>query len=343
MNRSSPLAEIPRGKKPQRRVVVRLAIKATAGCALLISLAAIAYASWFFLRPQPKPVDRQLFAGVRYLRDVRTDPRPLVIHRIDIDLRIAHPQFVISHGDGRDSSAHAIRVTTFLHDERCQIAINGGFYELGEHRWTGSFVRAGELVKLVGLAADKGMVYSPARYGFGTLYLSAAGVPSLTAPVGPIYDAISGSEMVVRNGKLSTRNQDEISARTAVGLNATRDRMVIVVIDGKQPGYSEGVTLLELGEILKSFGIFDGLCFDGGGSSTLAVQDKQGQPELLNSPTNLGIVDLERPVGDCLGIQIESAERAANSTQGVGVKSSFLHPRSPIADDCKAVNASAEY
>ena len=235
-----------------------------------------------------------------------------------------------------------MRVSAFLRDQQCQIAINGGFYELGDHPWTGSFTREGDPVELVGLTADHGTIYSPPRIGFGTLYLSSSDVPSLAAPAGPIFSAISGSEIVLRAGRRSTTNQDERSARTAIGLDARHGRMVIVVIDGKQPGYSEGVTLLELSAILKGSGISDALCFDGGGSSSLVFQDEQGRPIVLNSPMILGIVDLERPVGDCLGIKIGSAERAADSTQGGGVQSRVLHPSSPIADDCKAVHASAE-
>jgi hypothetical protein len=62
-----------------------------------------------------------------------------------------------------------------------------------------------------------------------------------------------------------------------------------MVIDGRQPGYSEGATLAETAALLISYGAYEGMNLDGGGSATLVMQSRLGFPQVLNSPINHGI------------------------------------------------------
>ncbi|MDQ2693735.1 MAG: phosphodiester glycosidase family protein, partial [Chloroflexota bacterium] len=78
----------------------------------------------------------------------------------------------------------------------------------------------------------------------------------------------------------------------------------IVVVDGRQPFYSEGATFVELAEILIEQGAFMAMALDGGGSSTLVVEGENGAPRILNSPIDSLIPGRERPVGNHLGIYI---------------------------------------
>jgi hypothetical protein len=66
-----------------------------------------------------------------------------------------------------------------------------------------------------------------------------------------------------------------------------------VVADGRQPGYSDGMTLYELAAFMQSRGIVAALNLDGGGSSVLAARNV-GEHELsiLNQPSD----GQERPV-----------------------------------------------
>jgi exopolysaccharide biosynthesis protein len=78
--------------------------------------------------------------------------------------------------------------------------------------------------------------------------------------------------------------------RTAVGF--TRDgRWVLVVVDGRQPGLSIGVSLGELAILMQSLGCIDALNLDGGGSSNLYF-DKA----VRNAPSDRR----ERPVTDTI-------------------------------------------
>ncbi len=89
-------------------------------------------------------------------------------------------------------------------------------------------------------------------------------------------DALGGNPRLVVDGAVADREVDGSGeffgrhSRTAVG--ATADgRLLLVVVDGRQPGYSRGMTLRELAELLQRLGAHDAINLDGGGSSEMVV------------------------------------------------------------------------
>jgi len=69
--------------------------------------------------------------------------------------------------------------------------------------------------------------------------------------------------------------------RTAVGFNQDSTRLFLVVVDGRQPALSNGMTFPELADFLMSLGVYEGVNLDGGGSSTMVVRD-----QVVNSPSD---------------------------------------------------------
>jgi exopolysaccharide biosynthesis protein len=57
-----------------------------------------------------------------------------------------------------------------------------------------------------------------------------------------------------------------------------------------------------LAKLLVDQGAYIGMSLDGGGSSTMVMEGKDGQPVILNSPIDNHIPGRERPVGNHLGI-----------------------------------------
>ena len=57
--------------------------------------------------------------------------------------------------------------------------------------------------------------------------------------------------------------------------------LMLFVIDGRQPNYSEGVRLEELAHIGIEYGADAMINLDGGGSSTLVVEDQNGRPQVF--------------------------------------------------------------
>ena len=66
---------------------------------------------------------------------------------------------------------------------------------------------------------------------------------------------------------------------------------MFLVVDGRSEGYSRGVGLTELGEILADLGCTTGYNLDGGGSSVMIFDG-----EIVNQPSNGG----ERATSDIL-------------------------------------------
>ena len=83
--------------------------------------------------------------------------------------------------------------------------------------------------------------------------------------------------------------------RTAVGVTK-EGKLLLVVIDGRQPGLSIGTTLWETARLMLDLGAVDALNLDGGGSSTMVVQNK-----VVNAPSD----GRERPVGNALVVRIK--------------------------------------
>ncbi len=71
--------------------------------------------------------------------------------------------------------------------------------------------------------------------------------------------------------------------RTAVGIKSDGHTMVLVVADGRQPGYSDGFTASELADFLLEQGVHDAAMLDGGASSEMIVEG-----EIVNRPSFMG-------------------------------------------------------
>jgi hypothetical protein len=76
--------------------------------------------------------------------------------------------------------------------------------------------------------------------------------------------------------------------RTAVGVTRDGRYMILLAIDGRQPGYSVGATMHDVADWLLRLGASEGLNLDGGGSTAL-VRERDGQPELLNQPSGVAL------------------------------------------------------
>ena len=88
------------------------------------------------------------------------------------------------------------------------------------------------------------------------------------------YLIVNGESAITKgNGGWGT------APRTAVGQR--KDGIVLfLIIDGRQPTHSVGVTLVDLIEIMKKYGAYNAANLDGGSSTTLAIEG-----ELYNKPS----------------------------------------------------------
>jgi hypothetical protein len=129
-----------------------------------------------------------------------------------------------------------------------------------------------------------------------------------------ITEAVGGRPIVLADSVVTpdvdTEGNDGfrgLNPRSVMGLDRAGRRAWLAVIDGRQPGYSAGMTLRQVGAFMQALGATHALNLDGGGSSALAVREQRRsavdaptrvQDRVVNRPSD----PLERPVGNGLAV-----------------------------------------
>lgn len=94
--------------------------------------------------------------------------------------------------------------------------------------------------------------------------------------------------------------------RTAVGIADEGRRLLLMVVDGRQRPYSDGMSLREVADVMLAFGVPDALNLDGGGSTAMVVADPTaGALRVVNKPSD---PTGERAVANALAI-VKGCER----------------------------------
>lgn len=96
--------------------------------------------------------------------------------------------------------------------------------------------------------------------------------------------AVGGHNLIMTNGVCRyAHDPKNLHPRTAFGLTADRKTLILLAVDGRQPGYSDGADLADLCDILRREGATDAVNMDGGGSTSLVIRNPaSGEPLMLN-------------------------------------------------------------
>jgi len=278
-------------------------VRALIGLTILV-LVPIVY---YWGRPAPVEMREEIYPGIVYYRRVHTSPRTMIAHILTIDLANKNLGVFITPPDKKDIGAttplNARTTSEFARQFGVQVAVNGdGFTPWHSTNIFDYYPHEGDPITPNGFAASRGREYGVVKGP--TLYVSNRNQATFGAPDRKIYDAISGSTWLVKKKQPVNDLNDSLTApRTAVGLDGPGTRLIIIVVDGRQPFYSEGATVQELAELMIYYGGDNAILLDGGGSSTMVIQDPQtGQYRVMNSPIDNYIPGRERPVGNHLGV-----------------------------------------
>lgn len=96
--------------------------------------------------------------------------------------------------------------------------------------------------------------------------------------------AVGGGPVLIQQGKIHITNNEEMKfsgkaihdAHPRTGIGYTKDgKLIILVVEGRNPGIAEGSTLTELAQLFKELGCEEALNLDGGGSSSLLINGKE--------------------------------------------------------------------
>lgn len=255
------------------------------------------------------------FVGVRLERIVTSKPRPEIVHLAIIDPEALGIRFLVtpSNGDPNgplpgDPNLETTRETTlqFITRQHAQLGINGSFFTFVKHTLD---------TDDVSLVISDGHVIAPLdSHRAWVLNITPdhhVQIRKVTAsevgkPDSQLHDTIAGSDLLVARGKVvaptGSKFDDSHPPRTAVAVTR-QGRLLLMTVDGRQPGFSEGMSLQEVARFLVAHGAVEALNFDGGGSTTMAIADPR--PRIINYPSDHkpnGDAGEARAVGVNLGV-----------------------------------------
>ncbi|MBV1860753.1 MAG: phosphodiester glycosidase family protein [Nannocystaceae bacterium] len=247
-------------------------------------------------RTPPPPEQRVLAPGIEYQRLV--EDGPAVVHIVRIDL--ARPDLIpVATPPAEGKGVPAQRVLDFAVEQGAEVAMNTAFF----HPFRSSspfdyYPRTGDPTEPFGITMTDGVEFGANRFHRGTVYFSED-----EASLDRMEDArwaVTGRTTLVRNGQPVPGNETTLAPRSAIGFDGTQ--LWFVAVDGRQPGYSEGITLGALGRLLASMQLEWAIEMDGGGSSTL-VDTTGPTPRTLNCPIHTRLPCRDRPVAAQVGIK----------------------------------------
>ena len=229
----------------------------------------------------PLHLDASLPAPVVYWEEARQEPRPLHLHFLLADL--ADPDIeaaveVTADPDGEGPAAATLRQPLEIaRDRGFFAAVNANaFMHLLDtteaERKKGWY--DGKPVRLFGLAVEDGLPRNSHDERRIPLWFDAKGrarVGSPDAEETPRQAAADWEGPILRDGTVVADESPALHPRTLAGTNSEGSRLLLVVAEGRQTGYSEGLTMREAGALMRERGCADAINFDGGGSATMLI------------------------------------------------------------------------
>jgi hypothetical protein len=273
------------------------------------------------------------YQGVTYTTRTETSPRAETMHIVQIDLTAPGISFRVTPSGGTQDTVRQTTLE-FLNQQNAQVAINAHFFlpfpstdtaanVVGLAASQGNVYSAFEPQPIAAGYADQS--YAIVQYAPG-LNIDAANHATIVhrdasftdnkhvmEPV-TLWNAVSGSAQIVSSGVKTIPTYSGLpsgltpgggytdsnswyavaNARTAIGLTQDRHTLVLFTVD--KAGGSLGMTAGEVADMLiGDYRVYDALNLDGGGSTTLAMQDPATH---LGSIVN---VSSDNPLGRIVG------------------------------------------
>lgn len=131
----------------------------------------------------------------------------------------------------------------------------------------------------------------------------------------PLFDTVGGNPYLVVDGKnvAPAGTVYPYTRQPRTGIGKTRDgRFLLVTVDGRQPGYSVGMTFARFAKLFKDLGATRALNLDGGNSSETWVRGevKSSPSGGAERPTSTAVLVL--PGGDRGGLPASALGRAGS-------------------------------
>ena len=182
-------------------------------------------------------------------------------------------------------------------DNNAILAVNGDYYGANS---TGYVIRNGVVYRdTVREDSSNGDLAIYKDGSFKIIYENQISADQLVKD--GVVNLLAFGPALVENGEIAVGTNEEVgqamasNPRTAIGI-IDENHYIIVVSDGRT-SESKGLSLYQMAEVMKSYGVKTAYNLDGGGSSTLYFNG-----QVINKPTTGGNKISERAVSDIVYI-----------------------------------------
>lgn len=142
------------------------------------------------------------------------------------------------------------------------------------------------------------------------------------APKPAVQWAVGGRNILLRNGMIEQVDDRQVGPRTALGFSVDGRRMFLLTVDGRSD-MSGGLTLPEMAELIRSFGAYNAIELDGGGSTTMVARlPGEAMLSVINRPSD----GKERRIANGVGIFAAPGSGVAKRLEVVAVGEARLFP-----------------
>jgi hypothetical protein len=252
----------------------------------------------------------EVLPGISIYSETRTNP-PMRFFVAEVDLKNPKLHLRVSRG-GPDPDGPGLWQTTLLEPtkiaerEKFDFVVNGDFFiakGVNDGEGTNAAFRAAQWARMEGPAMTDGETWSIATNARPALVVHkdhSVTIETLMQPAKDDWEVIGGNVILIKDGAVVPHKSTARHPRTVAGLDATGNKLVLLLVDGRKPGVAIGMTYDEEAAEMLRLGCREALNLDGGGSSVMAVREA-GELKILNEPTD----GRERAVGDVLGISVD--------------------------------------
>ena len=263
-----------------------------------------------FLDKAPTDDERKKYPIICW-SETKKKPVPLKIYFLQLNLKNKDYELVTitsTDPDGKGPLEGTLeKPEDLMLRNNVLIAVNASAFQnptnKNDHIWF-----EGKHVDIRGLIVSNKKIVSPAGKFRSAFWIDEAGIPNIGSPenIEKISSCVAGwnsgdykkSGRLLKKGKICIKQNNSRHPRTAIGFDKNKKIVTMVVVDGRQKGYSEGVSLYELAEIMKSCGCFEAINLDGGGSSIM-IANENSSIKTINKPSGKS----HRPIPVMIGIR----------------------------------------